>query len=191
MLFDRVPDNLDDCILASQSSQAEALKFFIEYWRQRKWRTTGILWWNLRDGWPIISDAVVDDYYRKKLAYVYIKRVQTDVCAMRSEPEAGAHSLIVVNDTRWLASGKVQVTDADSGKRLLYAQFSVEPNSKAIVGAIPHTHNPAMWLIRWSDSKGCRFLNHYMAGERPFKLEQYSQWLRYLEIPSDIGSANL
>lgn len=56
---------------------------------------------------------------------------------------------------------------------------------------LPHTHNPAMWLIRWSDSKGCRFLNHYLAGERPFKLEQYRQWLRYLEIPSDIGSANL
>ncbi|MGQ9791390.1 MAG: glycoside hydrolase family 2 protein [Armatimonadota bacterium] len=191
VLFDRVPDNLDDFILASQISQAEALKFFIEYWRQRKWRTTGILWWNLRDGWPIISDAVVDYYYRKKLAYVYIKRVQTDVCAMLSEPEAGAHSLIVINDTRWPASGEVQVTDAGSGKRLLYAQFSVEPNSKAIVGAIPHTHNPAMWLIRWSDSKGCRFLNHYLAGERPFKLEQYRQWLRYLEIPSDIGSANL
>lgn len=191
VLFDAIPDDLDDFILASQISQAEALKFFIEYWRQRKWRTTGILWWNLRDGWPIISDAVVDYYYRKKLAYVYIKRVQTDVCAMLSEPEVGAHSLIVVNDTRQPASGQVEVTDADSGKGLLYTQFTVEPNSKAIVGSIPRVYKPAMWLIRWSDSEGHRFLNHYLAGERPFKLEQYRQWLRYLEIPSDIGSVDV
>lgn len=173
VLFVAIPDNLDDFILASQISQAEALKFFIEYWRQRKWRTTGILWWNLRDGWPIISDAVVDYYYHKKLAYVYIKRVQTDVCAMLSEPEAGAHSLIVVNDTRQPANGEVQVIDADSERQLLYTQFAVEPNSKAIAGSIPRVHKPAMWLIRWSDSEGHQFLNHYLAGERPFKLEQY------------------
>lgn len=191
VLFDTIPDDLDDFILASQISQAEALKFFIEYWRQRKWRTTGILWWNLRDGWPIISDAVVDYYYRKKLAYVYIKRVQTDVCAMLSEPEAGAHSLIVVNDTRQPASGEVQVTDADSGKQLLYTQFTVEPNDKTIVGSIPRVHKPAMWLIRWSDSEGDSFLNHYLAGKRPFELERYRQWLRYLEVPSDIGSVDV
>ena len=31
----------------------------------------GILWWNVLDGWPQFSDAVVDYYFGKKLAYHY------------------------------------------------------------------------------------------------------------------------
>ncbi|MDW8290210.1 MAG: glycoside hydrolase family 2 TIM barrel-domain containing protein [Armatimonadota bacterium] len=188
VLFDAVPDNLDDFILASQISQAEALKFFIERWRQRKWRTTGILWWNLRDGWPIISDAIVDYYYRKKLAYVYVQRVQTDVCAMLSEPEAGMHTLIVVNDTLQPAEGQVEVVDAESDLLLLAAAYHVEPNDKSVVGAIPQISSPALWLIRWRDEQGREYLNHYLAGNRPFRLQQYRQWLQLLRIPEDIGS---
>jgi beta-mannosidase len=188
VLFDTVPDNLDDFILASQISQAEALKFFIERWRQRKWRTTGILWWNLRDGWPIISDAIVDYYHRKKLAYVYIKRVQTDVCAMLSEAEDGVHTVVVVNDTLHPVAGEVEVTDADSGNQLLHAAFTVEPNGKSVAGSVPQVQQPAMWLIRWKLSDGSAFLNHYLAGDRPFLLEQYRRWLNLLQIPEDIGS---
>jgi len=190
VLFDTVPDRLDDFILASQISQAEALKFFIERWRQRKWRTTGILWWNLRDGWPIISDAIVDYYYRKKLAYVYVKRVQTDVCAMMSEPEEGKHTLIVVNDTLHPAEGEVEVTDADSGRRLLVAAFHVEANGKSEVGSLPQTPQPALWLIRWRDPEGRVYLNHYLAGNRPLDLQRYRRWLRLLQIPADIGSVS-
>jgi beta-mannosidase len=188
VLFDNVPDDLDDFILASQISQAEALKFFIEHWRRRKWRTTGILWWNLRDGWPIISDAIVDYYYRKKLAYVYVKRVQTDVCAMFSEPEDGVHTLIVVNDTLCPAEGEVEVTDADSGRLLLRGSFYVEPNDKSIAGSVPQVQQPSMWLIRWKLADGREFLNHYLAGARPFPLTQYRQWLNVLQISEDIGS---
>lgn len=188
VLFDTVPDNLDDFILASQISQAEALKFFIERWRQRKWRTTGILWWNLRDGWLIISDAIVDYTYRKKLAYVYVKRVQTDVCAMLGEPEERLHALIVVNDTLYPTEGEVEITDADSGRQLLKSAYRVEVNSKAVVGSVPQVQQPALWLIRWRDTKGREYLNHYLAGNRPFNLQQYRRWLDALEIPEDIGS---
>jgi beta-mannosidase len=188
VLFDTVPDNLDDFILASQISQAEALKFFIEHWRRRKWRTTGILWWNLRDGWPIISDAIVDYYYRKKLAYVYVKRVQTDVCAMLSEPDSGVHTLAIVNDTLSPAEGEVEVACADSGQLLLRATFYVEPNGKSIAGSVPQVQQPSMWLIRWILADGRAFLNHYLAGNRPFQLERYRQWLNLLQIPEDIGS---
>lgn len=180
VLFDSVPDNLNDFILASQISQAEALKFFIEHWRQRKWRTTGILWWNLRDGWPIISDAIVDYYYRKKLAYLYVKRVQTDVCAMFSEPHERMHQLIVVNDTLQLAEGRIEVIDADSDTLLLSTAYCVEPNSKAIVGSVPQVTQPALWLIRWRDNQERLHLNHYLTGNRPFNLQQYRRWLPLL-----------
>jgi beta-mannosidase len=85
-LFGEIPQDLPAFALASQITQAEAKKFFIESTRLRKWQTSGILWWNLLDGWPQFSDAVVDYYFGKKLAYHYIRRAQQPVCVFISEP---------------------------------------------------------------------------------------------------------
>ncbi len=59
ILFGKVPEGLDDFVFASQVSQAEAKKFFIEQFRMQKGKRTGLIWWNVIDGWPQISDAVV------------------------------------------------------------------------------------------------------------------------------------
>lgn len=62
-LFGFIPENLEDFVLTSQISQAEAKKFFIEMFRIKKWRRTGIIWWNVIDCWPQFSDAIVDYYF--------------------------------------------------------------------------------------------------------------------------------
>ena len=67
-LFGEVPDTAEKFALASQISQAEADKFYIELFRCKKPVKSGVLWWNLIDGWPQFSDAVVDYYFKKKLA---------------------------------------------------------------------------------------------------------------------------
>ena len=41
------------------------------------------------DGWPQFSDAIVDFYFNKKLAYYYIRRVQEPVGVMVDEPGTG------------------------------------------------------------------------------------------------------
>ena len=79
--------NLQTFAFASQVSQAEAKKFFIEWARLSKWDKSGIIWWNIQDGWPQFSDAVCDYYGQKKLAYYYIKRVQKPVVLMMREPQ--------------------------------------------------------------------------------------------------------
>ena len=179
VLFGTVPENLDDFILSSQISQAEADKFFIELSRSAKWKRTGILWWNVRDCWPIISDAIVDYYGRQKLAYRYIKRVQADVCAMCGEPEAGRHPLVIVNDTLAEVKGYVTVRDADSHQTVFEADYHVDRNGREEVGTIPQSAQPAMWLIEWTVG-GKKFQNHYLAGPRPFKLDDYKRWLKSL-----------
>ena len=179
VLFGLVPDNLDDFILASQISQAEADKFFIEMFRSAKWRRTGIIWWNVRDGWPIISDAIVDYYNRPKLAYRYIKSAQADVCAMCGEVEAGRHPLVIVNDTLAEVDGHVVVSDLDSHQILFESNYQVNRNGSKVVGSIPHSIQPAMWLIEWTVG-GKKFQNHYLAGPRPFKLDDYKRWLKSL-----------
>ena len=192
-LFQTVPDNLDDYARASQISQAEALKFFIERMRAGerrrtgKWRRTGILWWNLRDGWPIISDAIVDYYNRKKLAYGYVRRVQTDVCVICGEATEGAHPIIVVNDTRQPVHGRLKVSDADTGRTLLETDFAVEPNGTAKAGAVAQATSPAMWLLDWTLDGGASGANHYLAGPRPFSLRDYRRWLGKLSLRPDQG----
>lgn len=182
VLFERIPDTLDDFVLASQISQAEAFKFFIEWFRQGKWRRTGILWWNLRDGWPVISDAIVDYYGRRKLAYAYVKRVQTDVCVICAEPKDGEHDLVVANDSQRAETGTFVVRDADRETKLAEGHFSAPTNGVAAIGTLAASTKPAMWRIDYMLDNGTHGINHYLAGPRPFDLERYKRWLAMLSV---------
>ena len=183
-LFGIVPTDLDSFIQASQIVQAEAKKYFIEFWRASKFQKTGILWWNLRDGWPIISDAVVDYYNSKKLAYYYIKQVQHDVCVMIGDSKDGNHPVVAVNDTREEKSGKVIVRDADTGETLFSAPFIIPVNGKSVIGYIPAIQKQSMWLIDYTVGNE-KQTNHYLSGAAPFKLDDYQRWYKKLNIKRD------
>ncbi len=183
-LFGDVPTDLDEFIFASQTVQAEAKKFFVEFWRMSKFDRTGILWWNLRDGWPLISDAVTDYYNSKKLAYYYIKQVQYDACVMIGDAKEGHHPIVAVNDTRTEKKGTVTVRDIDTKEILFTGKFVIPVNGKATVGVIPQTDKQSMWLIEYTigDKK---LTNHYLAGKAPFKLKDYREWYKKLGIRRD------
>ncbi|OGD22008.1 MAG: glycoside hydrolase family 2 [Candidatus Aminicenantes bacterium RBG_16_63_16] len=183
-LFGECPTDLDQFIFFSQVVQAEAMKYFVEFWRAAKFRRTGIIWWNLRDGWPIISDAVVDYYNSKKLAYYYIRQVQHNACVMISDSADGKHPVTAVNDTRDAKSGSVTVRDADTGKTLLAASFEIPANGKTVVGALPEIQGQAMWLIEYAIG-AAKYTNHYLAGKAPFKLADYQRWYQKLKIKRD------
>jgi beta-mannosidase len=68
--------------------------------RTAKWRRTGVLWWNLMDGWPQFSDAVVDYYFCKKLAYHFIRRSQMPLILTLREPKNWRQEIVACNDTR-------------------------------------------------------------------------------------------
>ncbi len=159
-LFGEVPDDIERYSAESQISQAEAKKYFIERFRVGKWRRTGILWWNLIDGWPQISDAVVDWYGNKKRAYHYIKRSQLPFCMMLDEPHDGAHSLVAANDTQSAKHISYTVCELHSGKTVCEGECIVEPNVSARVAALPHTHR-AFYMISWQgDACG---VNHFVS----------------------------
>jgi beta-mannosidase len=158
------------------------MKFFIELWRMDKFSKTGIIWWNLRDGWPIISDAIVDYYNSKKLAYYYIKQVQNNTCVMIGDAQKGNHPLMAVNDTREKKSGTVIVRDADTGKILFSASYDIPVNGKTIIGFIPENQQEqSMWLIDYSIENE-KYNNHYLAGKAPFQIADYKRWVKKLKI---------
>ena len=128
-LFGKQPDDLDAFAYQSQNSQAEAKKYFIERFRVFKWRRTGIIWWNLIDGWPQISDAVVDYYGMKKLAYHYIKRSQQPVCFIFDEPKDGKLAVSVVNDLQEDKKVCFKITDLTNDAVLLESTVTAGADS--------------------------------------------------------------
>ncbi len=178
ILFGDVPTDLDDFIFASQSVQGEALKYFIELFRSGKFDTrTGILWWNIRDGWPIISDAVTDWYFRPKRAYRYIKQAQTDVCVMICDAEDGSHPIVAVNDTRQPARCRITVRDASSGRIVWKGSTRLDANGRAEAARLKHPEGQGIWLIEYSVDGAAPSFNHYLYGDPPFSLSDYRKLL--------------
>ena len=176
--FGACPDDLDEFILASQITQGEAMKFFVELFRQQKGTKQGILWWNIRDGWPIVSDAVVDYYNTRKLAFHYIKSVQRDVQAVCCEEAEGEHGVVVVNDTRKQVRGHLEVTRVGDSAKLIDTAFDVQPNGKATVGTLPHPAKTEMWQLKWMTEGIGPLSSHYLATSTTVSYEQYKEWMK-------------
>lgn len=177
-LFGECPNSFEDFIFASQAAQAEAFKFSIDFWRSRKPQKMGIIWWNLRDGWPIISDAVVDYYYRKKIAYDFIKQAQNDVQIIVCESKNEFHEIKVVNDTREDAKGSVEIYNVDNNEMIFSAPYTVLSNTSVTIGQIKKELKQQMWKIRWHDHHHNNFESHYLEGNPPFNLQDYKSWFK-------------
>lgn len=162
-LFGKAEDNFDDFVRQSQISQAEAKKYFIEKFRINKWKRTGIIWWNLLDGWPQVSDAIVDYYFAKKLAYHYIKRSQEPVCFMFDEPENGKIKLMGINDLPEDITVKYTVKriGVEKDEELLSGQVTLNADSAAQVDLLAIEEGEKnFYLIEWKyHDKECK--NHY------------------------------
>lgn len=181
-LFGKAEKEFCDFVRQSQISQAEAKKFFIEKFRIGKWKRTGIIWWNLLDGWPQVSDAIVDYYYTKKLAYHYIKRSQEPVCLMFDEPENGKLRLVAVNDfpddktisytvKKWEMSANTDL-EIVSGKNILPADISIRLAEVEI-----SENEKQFYYIEWT-MDGKTYKNHYFTNIINIDYQSYMQALK-------------
>lgn len=175
--FGKMPDSLDDYVIASQIAQAEGLKYMVELFRIRKGEASGVIWWNIMDGWAQMSDALVDYYFQKKLVFYYLKRTHSSVSVMIQEKE-NVLKVIAVNDSLKEQKGTFKITDADSGKCVLQNFFTLEKNGKTECGSFssPVSGNH-LFLIEW-ECEGKRGCNHYLYGSPAFSFRHYKEkWL--------------
>jgi len=149
-LFGKPENSFAEFIRQSQISQAEAKKYFIEKFRIKKWKCTGIIWWNLVDGWPQVSDAVVDYYYTKKLAYNYIKRSQEPVCLMFDEPVNNRLTLVGVNDLTYPVELSYTVKKVSEDREILSGQISLTPDKAQSISVMDiEPDEKEFYLIEW------------------------------------------
>lgn len=185
ILFGSVPDSLEEFALLSQVSQAEAKKFFIERTRIKKWRRTGIIWWNMLDGWPQISDAVVDYYYAKKRAFHYIKRVQRPICVMMDELRDWDHEVILGNDSRESRKVTYRVEDGDTGEVVMEGSVMSPANENVSLGHVRvHAGRQKLYIFTW-EVDGRRYGNHYITGYPPYDPAQMKVWLQKIDALPD------
>jgi len=175
LMFGAPSTDLDIFIDQSQVVQAEAMKTFVELFRSRKFaRTTGLIWWNVRDGWPQLSDAVVDYFYSKKLAYWIIRNAQRDQIVMVRDD----HRAIAVNDTLIAVKGSVVIRDAASGKTVLErTDFTIPANGTLDLGEVAWQGQGV--LLVEATLGGKPFKNHFLYGEIPFDYQSIRKLLPY------------
>lgn len=175
-LFNKQAESFDDFLKQSQISQAEAKKYFIERFRINKWRKTGIIWWNLLDGWPQVSDAVVDYYFTKKLAYSFIRRSQEPLCLMIDEPENGVHQLFGASDLQKNADITYTVTNITDGKEITSGSVKIPANSSAPVCTLS-LESKKFYLIEWT-LDGKKYSNHYFTDIIDIDYDEYMSALK-------------
>ena len=129
------------------------------------------------DGWPQFSDAIVDYYFGKKLAYHYIRRVQQPVCLIVGELKDWNVRVIAGNDSLHEARGSFKVRDAERGDVLLEGPFVVPANENIELGSCKLYHSDQkLLLIEW-EVDGRKYGNHRLMGSPPFSPAAYRKWL--------------
>jgi len=151
-------DNLEEFVYLSQVSWAEGVKYVVKHWRKRKFNTSGILFWQLNDCWPVISWSFIDYYLRPKLCYYSVKKFFAPVI-LSSERDNEIVKIYVINDRLAPFSGKLSIKVMDFYGKVSFSKIlptAVEKNSNKIVftGKIPFTDVSRQVLIAELFEKG-------------------------------------
>lgn len=174
---------LEGVAKASQIFQAEAFKYMIERFRIRKATHGGLIWWNLLDGWPQISDAVVDYYFTKKLAYDFIKNSQQPLCLMFDEPnEQDKIVLFAANEIPSEKEFKYCVTRLNDDT--VVAKGNAIVSASGILKLDEVDINPASketFLIEW-EYDGIKGRNHFINNIRGIDYNAYIDFLNKTRI---------
>ena len=103
-----LPRDLRAFVYLTQFNQAEAIKTGVEHWRRRKLMTSGALYWQLNDCWPVASWSCLDYHKRKKGLYHYTKAFFAPILPIM-EYEEGEIALYGVNDRLEAVEGEARV----------------------------------------------------------------------------------
>ena len=173
--FGDASDDFETFIRQSQIAHAEAMKSFVEAFRVKRERCGGLMLWNLLDGWPMVSEALMDYYFSRKPAFDYVKRAQQPLCMILPEPTSWRATPTMVNDRPEAASGNWRVLDAETDELLASGTYSVAPNSVCELAWFDHRPNAMQVLIlEWDDGKTiCR--NHALLGNAPYDFARYGK----------------
>ena len=166
-------DDIATFIEQSQIIHAEAMKTFVETFRVNRSRCGGLMLWNLLDGWPMCSEALLDYYFAKKAAFDYVRRAQQSLCMILPEPTSWRATPIMVNDRPEAAAGNWRIINMEDGKEVASGAYSVAAGSSSELVWFDHAPNAMQLLaLEWDDG-AATYHNHALLGNAPYDFERY------------------
>ncbi len=104
-----LPKDYQSFIYMTQLNQALAIKLGVEHWRSRKFQTSGTLYWQFNDCWPVASWSALDYYRRKKALYYHTRKFFDDLLIVLKAEEDGLQ-VKVVSDRLKVSQGKLRLS---------------------------------------------------------------------------------
>jgi len=170
----------------SQYVQAEALKYIVESFRRRKGETSGILLWNMIDGWPQFSEALVDYYFVPKLAYFGVQRAYRPLTAI-AIADKNRLELVIVNDSRQRKKGHLKVSNIETNEILWNMPFDAAANDRLECGNISVQPGQHCFCLEWRESNADQAdRNYVITGEPPYNYQRYRSWVDQFFVDSQI-----
>ena len=166
--------------ILSQIAQAEAFKFHIEYMRLGKPKKSGIIWWNLHDGWPQVTEAVIDFYGNKKMAYDVIKRSQKPFTFSVKTDSENRLILVALNDGAKNVTVNYTVVDGETGETIKAGKAVTVAGENKELGFIDvNAFTQKLLLIKFEgDVNG---FNHYITGYPTYDKEKVKAWYEIIK----------
>lgn len=179
--FGYIPEKIEDFVTASQIAHAEGTKFIIENFRYTRPTKTGILIWNLFDGWPVFTEGLVDYFMDKKPAYYYLKQAHQPILIMLKEWSNFGMTVVVDNCTLKDEKGTYEIMDVETGEILMQGEFESKANQNTVLGRLTKINRPdkKMLSIKWK-TKNYEGKNHYLCGQYPIDAKKYTEWQKKL-----------
>ncbi len=168
-VFAPLSKDLERLVLQSQYTQAEAYKTWIEHARASE-DIQGMLLWNLLDGWPQVSEAMVDYYFDKKPSFDFVKRAQRPVNVIIKQKSKGNLQVVVVNDGRMATSVNYEISCC--GNVVANGKLDILPDEKKIAQEI-HTNGESNFYQIKFWLEGEIFLSHYQENPTNLNLDVY------------------
>jgi len=134
----KMPKDLKEYVYLTQVVQAEAIKAGVLHWRSRMMKTSGALYWQLNDCWPVVSWAAVDYARRPKALYYYSRRFFAPVAARVANLPEGVCAW-VINDSPERVRGQVAlqaVTFEGNEVGCIREDVDVSPNGVSKIGPL-------------------------------------------------------
>ena len=122
-----------------------------------------------------MSDAVVDYYFTKKLAYNYIKRAQAPFTIAAGALTNWNLNIYACNDTLENISGHFKVRDTETDEVLFESDFNAGANTSTLIKRLPLYYSDKKILIfEWVANEKSGY-NHYLCGYPPISLADYKK----------------
>jgi beta-mannosidase len=143
---------LDKIVFLSQCLHGEAHKYWIEMCRVYQNYCGGIIWWNLIDGWPQCSDAVVDYFLEKKVSYYITMQSQQPILPIILPN----HEIWVVNNSKKSIQGSLLIMKLQFSTNQIvtlndktYDFINIDPNQSRSIGVVRSQPETIAYILKF------------------------------------------